>query len=394
MKEKIYRMNADSITKEDRQAWAQWINSEPAPQFTMGPLVKEYEEKLAKWAGRKYAVTCNSGSSANLLMPASILKTYPLRKNKVIVPSAAWSTSISPFMQLGFELIMCEADPDNWGLDPLHLEELAEKHQPALVMLVHVLGVPANMNKIMQLQAKYGFILLEDACAALGSTYHGRKVGTFGKMATISTYAGHQLPTVEGGVVFTDDKKLHNTLLMLRNHGQPTHLDSEARVETFEKYGLEDVGTNFAFMMAGYNLRFNDVFAFIGLRQLERLEWMSAQRFVNHQLYKKYLNTRFQTQRFDPETTVSGIHFCALATNIRERNKIVRALEEEGISTRPFTAGNLGQHPFWFEEYRKFDEITGLVANRLYECGFFLPNHPYLTEEEIKFFCQTVFKSI
>lgn len=391
MPELKYKLATDTINKEDLQALADWLTSDPAPQLTMGPLVQAYEKKWSQWAGRKYSVSCNSGSSGNLLMPYALLRTGWLKNKKVIVPSAAWVTSISPFIQLGFEPIMCEADPFNWGLDLVHLKILLERHRPATVMLVHVLGVPADMDALMWLKKKYNFCLLEDACAAMGSSRHGQKVGTFGEMSSISTYYGHQFSTIEGGIVSTDDFELYNLLLMLRSHGWVAQLNSKTKSDLLQKYSIADIGTDFVFCEPGFNFRLTDLQAFLGLRQLDRMDWLVQKRFSNHQLYKKLLGDHLKTQDYDNKTTVCSIHFGALAKNYWQRNTVLKALEENGIETRPFTSGNQGQQPYWFREHGKFD---GHVANELYHCGFFLPNHPNLYPEDIKFICQTVLKSI
>src|SRR3989344_9656290 len=141
-----YHLAEDTITKEDLRALADWLTNNPTTQLTMGPLVKEYEQKWSKQLGRKYSVSCNSGSSANLLMSYSLLRSGLLRNRKVIVPSSAWVTSIAPFIQLGFEPIMCEADYDNWGLHLGYLKSLLDQHRPSTVMMVHVLGVPNKME--------------------------------------------------------------------------------------------------------------------------------------------------------------------------------------------------------------------------------------------------------
>lgn len=386
-----YRLGANNITKEDIEALADWLKSEPTPQLTMGPLVKIYEEKWSQWIGRKYSVACNSGSSANLLMAYALLRAGRLKNKKVIVPSASWVTSIAPFIQLGFEPIMCEADPSNWGLDPVHLKELLQKHSPAIVMLVHVLGVPAHMEEIMHLKEKYDFLLLEDACAALGSSFNGQKVGTFGNMASASTYYGHQMATIEGGLVFTDDPALYNMLLMLRSHGWIAHLDQKTKTDLLAKHQIEDIGTDFVFVEPGFNFRLTETQAFLGLRQLCHLDWMIGNRSNNHQRYQHYLSNHLETQRYDHESVVCSIHFGALAKSYQQRNHVIKALDEAGIRTRPFTSGNQGRHPYWFNAYGLF---SGTMANRLYECGFFLPNHPYLQAEDIEFISDTVLKSI
>ncbi len=377
-----YPLVDDTITAEDNIARAEWLMTNP--RLTMGPLVKAYEDKWSAWVGRKYSVACAHGSDANMLMYAAFLESERLRNKKVIVPSAAWPTTITPAMQLGFEPIMCESCKYDFGLDSDHLEELLVEHDPATVMLVHVLGVPAYMHKIMQLKDKHNFLLLEDTCAAMGSSYKGRKLGTFGDMSSVSTYFGHQFSTVEGGIVSTDDKELYNLLIMLRSHGWIKDLDMETRAAILKKYDIEDIGTGFIHPYAGYNFRLTDDHAFIGLRQLDRMEWLIERRSANHQLYRKLLQPYFYSQMYTPETVVCSIHFCPLAQNYAERNYIISILEKESIETRPFTNGNQGLQPYWFRKYGKFNAP---MATRLYECGFFLPNYPALSESSIEHIC-------
>lgn len=384
-----YPLVADTITAEDNIARARWLMTNP--RLTMGPLIKKYEDKWSAWVGRKYSIACASGSDANLLMAAALLESERMKNKKVIVPSAAWITTITPFMQLGFEPIMCEADKSNFGLDLYDLERLLKIHQPSTVMLVHVLGVPAHMKEIMRLKAEYGFFLLEDACAAMGSSCRGQKIGTFGDMSSISTYYGHQFSTVEGGMVSTDDKELHEIMFMLRSHGWINGLESEARTKYLNRYGITDIGTGFVFIYAGYNFRLSDDHAFIGLRQLDRMDWLIERRYANHLLYQKLLRNHFDFQVFAEDTIVSSIHFCALAKNGDERNFITSRIEENGIETRPFTSGNQGLQPYWFKKYGKFN---GAMATKLYECGFFLPNYPALKPIDIEIISATTIQSV
>ena len=384
-----YPLITDATTaEEDAIAITEWLMTKP--RFTMGPMCKAYEEKWLSLTKRKYANSCNSGSSANLLMADTLLQSERLKNKKVIVPSAAWVTTIAPFIQLGFEPIMCEADKSNFGLDINDLRVLLHEHRPGTVMLVHVLGIPANMDKIMQLKEEYGFFLLEDACAAMGSSYHGRKIGTFGDMSSFSTYFGHQFSTYEGGMVLTDDEELHNIAFMLRSHGWITGLDPEARARELKKYGIKDIGTGFVFLYPGYNFRLTDDHAFIGLRQLDRIDWIIERRCANHLLYQKLLKNQFDFQVFDKDTSVCSIHFCALARSEDERNFITSELQANSISTRPFTSGNQGLQPYWFKKYGKFNAP---IATRLYECGFFLPNYPALTDSDIEYICGVAVKA-
>lgn len=407
MKKIIYPLQKDTITEEDHKALAEWLNSYSSPRLgvvtaawknvspilprlTMGPLTKEFENKWSHWLGRKYSVACNSGSSANLLMYYALLRSGKLKNKKIIVPSAAWVTTISPAIQLGFKPIMCEADQNTFGLDTKHLEKLLKQHGPSTVIMVQVLGVPNNMDKVLRLKKKYGFFLLEDTCAAMGSTFKGKKLGTFGDMASMSTYFGHQFSTIEGGLISTDNPDFQRLLLMLRSHGWVNGLAPEIRSKLLKRYGIKDIGTHFIFCEPGFNFRLTDLQAFIGIRQLNKMDWLVEQRFKNHQTYKKILTPYFETQNYDEKSTICSIHFCTVAKDKKERKLIIDALEKNGVETRPFTSGNQGLHPYWFREYKKFHAP---MADRLYDCGFFLPNYPTLTENDIKFITSVVIEA-
>ena len=189
-----YCLAEDTIDKNDINALIEWLKT--YPRLTKGELTLKFEKKWSDWLGKKYSVFCNSGSSANLLMYYALLLSGVLKNKKIIVPSVGWVTTIAPAIQFGFEPIMCEADKDTFGLDLKHLEELLQKHNPSAVIMVQVLGVPHKMDELMALKEKYGFILLEDACAAMGASYHGKRVGSFGDMSSASLYFGHQISTI------------------------------------------------------------------------------------------------------------------------------------------------------------------------------------------------------
>lgn len=384
-----YHLAEDTIDNKDIDELVSWLKT--YPRLTKDKLTLEFEKKWSNWLGRKYSVFCNSGSSANLLMYYALLLSGRFKNKKVIVPSVGWVTTISPAIQLGFEPIMCEADKDTFGLDLNHLEKLIKEHNPSTVIMVQVLGVPNKMDELLKLKEKYGFILLEDACTAMGSTYRGRKLGTFGDMASFSLYFGHQISTIEGGAVSTDDKDFNNLVLMLRSHGWDQDLDIEIHNRLMKQYNIDDFHSPFVFYEPGFNLRSTDLNAFIGIHQIDKMEWLIKRRFENHCLYKKILGSRFAYQNYDSDSVVCSIHFGMLAKDIGERKKIVKALEENGIETRIFSAGNLGLHPFWFNRYGK---ASFPIADRVHYCGFFLPNNPSLSTDDIKFISSVVLNSV
>ncbi|MBI3298855.1 MAG: DegT/DnrJ/EryC1/StrS family aminotransferase [Elusimicrobia bacterium] len=380
-----YHLAEDTIDERDVDALAAWLKG--YPRLTKGPLTPEFEAAWSAWLGAEHSVFCNSGSSANLLMYYAMLRSGRLRNMKVVVPSVGWVTSVAPAMQLGFTPLMCEADPDTYGLDLDHLERLLKEHDPALVLMVQVLGVPHKMDELMKLKERFGFTLLEDACAAAGAAYKGRKVGTFGELASFSAYFGHQFSTIEGGLVSTSDAALHELLLMHRSHGWSKDLSPGAHEALVKKHGIDDFHTPFVFYEAGFNLRATDLQAFIGLGQVKKMDWIASRRRENHALFAQRLAGKLDFQRPPEGSTVCSISFGALAKDGAQRRRIVAALAANGIETRIFSAGNLGLHPFWTERY---GPASFPMADRIHHCGFFLPNNPSLKPADVDFICGVV----
>ncbi|TSC72515.1 MAG: CDP-6-deoxy-D-xylo-4-hexulose-3-dehydrase [Parcubacteria group bacterium Gr01-1014_70] len=269
-----YNLAERIIDNRDLAALSQWLKKNP--RLTQGELTKKLEQRWAGWIGTKYAVFCNSGSSANLLAAYAILMSGKLQNKKVIVPSVGWATTIAPFIQFGFEPIMCGADADTFALDAAHLEELLKRHHASTVVLVQVLGVPAHMDLLSRLKKTYNFLLVEDACAALGARYGAKKVGAFGDLATFSFYFGHQLSTIEGGMVNTNNKDLYNALRMLRSHGWGKDLDSKTRAKFMKKHSIDAWHEPFTFFVPGFNVRSTDLNAFLGLRQMKKANKISS----------------------------------------------------------------------------------------------------------------------
>ena len=380
-----YPLAKETINEEDIDALCDWLKS--YPRLTKGALTPQVERKWADFIGTRHAVFNNSGSSANLLMIYAAIAAGRIKNKKIAVPSVGWVTTIAPAIQFGLEPIMVEADEKTFGIDLGELEKVCEEHNPDAVIFVQVLGVPHHRERLLQLKEKYGFTLLEDACAALGASYgDGAMVGTVGDMSSFSFYFGHQLSTIEGGMVNTDDPELYNLLLMLRSHGWAKDLDQESYDALINEHGIDDFHKPFAFFVPGFNLRSTDLQAFIGLRQVEKAAWVSKNRNRNHLLYAEKLRGHVGFQEWGDNNPVS-ISFGALARSTEHRRQIVNRLVAAGIETRIFSAGNLGRHPFWTARY---DEFRAPVSDKIHSCGFFVPNYPEMTEEDIDFICQVV----
>jgi len=380
-----YPLAKETINEEDIDALCNWLKS--YPRLTKGALTPQVEERWASFIGTRHAVFNNSGSSANLLMIYAAIAAGRIKNKKIVVPSVGWVTTIAPAIQFGLEPIMVEADEKTFGIDLDELEKVCEEHNPDAVIFVQVLGVPHHRERLLQLKEKYGFTLLEDACAALGASYgDGAMVGTVGDMSSFSFYFGHQLSTIEGGMVNTDDPELYNLLLMLRSHGWAKDLDQESYDALINEHGIDDFHKPFAFFVPGFNLRSTDLQAFIGLRQMDKAEWVTENRNRNHLLYAEKLRGHVEFQDWGDNNPVS-ISFGALAKNTEHRREIVNKLVAAGIETRIFSAGNLGRHPFWTTRY---DEFRAPVSDKIHSCGFFVPNYPEMTEDDIDFICSVV----
>ena len=164
-----YPLAKETINSADINALIDWLKE--YPQLTKGKYTVEFEQKWAKWVGTKYAVNVNSGSSANLLMVYSLLILNRLKSKKVIVPSIGWSTTISPVIQLGLEPVMVDVDKNTYGIDLDETESLLKNNDIGAIFFVQQLGIPHYKDRLIGLCKKYEVPLLEDACAALGSSY-------------------------------------------------------------------------------------------------------------------------------------------------------------------------------------------------------------------------------
>ena len=282
---------------------------------------------------------------------------------------------------------MCEASTQDFGLDMDYLEMLLKQHDPAVVVIVHVLGVPNAMEALLALKQKYEFVLMEDTCAATGSLYDGQLVGTFGEVSTFSFYFGHHLSTIEGGMVCTDDEELQDILLQIRSHGWAKNLAPEKQEERARKRGVAVFNRPFTFYYPGFNVRSTDLNARIGLSQLEKIDQILRRRTENHTIYQaRFSDSPFHFQRND-RSVISSIAFTALAQSGEHRDRIAAALNAGGIETRPLGGGNMSCQPFWADLH---GTTVFPMADRIHETAFQLPNHPLLTPDDINSICDVV----
>ena len=376
-----YPLGNAPINQYDIDLLIEWLKT--YPRLTMGPLTQEVEKKWANYIGTNRSIFLNSGSSANLMMVYLAIISGNLKKgDRVIVPSCGWATTIAPIIQFGLEPIMVDANKYNFGVDINKINKICQNEKIKGMIYVHVLGVPNDKKEISDIKDKYNLFLMEDCCASVGAKYSdGSKIGTLGDVSSFSFYFGHQLSTIEGGFVNTNNEDLHQIMLMLRSHGWTKDISKEKYNEINKKWNIDKINGPFNFITTGFNLRATDLQAFLGIEQINKADGVMELRNRNHIRYVEKMNEKFTFQKWNDSWPVS-LHIGILAKNSDHREEVLKACESNGIETRVWSHGNLGRHPFWVENYGKFD---GQWANQIYERGFILPTFPELNLDDIDY---------
>lgn len=316
---------------------------------TMGKKVKAFERQYADYVGGKYGVMTNSGSSNNLLAIAALsnptTKDYLKPGDEVIVPALSWSTTVWPITQCNLTPVFVDCDLQDFNLD-LNKLERAIGPKTRAIMLVHVYGNPCNMDAILTLAKKHNLIIIEDCCEAMGATYDGKHVGTFGLLGTYSFFFAHQITTLEGGIAVTDDFALTETMRILRAHGW------SREAEEHQKYVnlYPEIDPRFIFINLGYNLRPTELNAAMGQVQLPKLDTFNEQRRTAAAFFIKHLSKYEEFFQFQAETPKAKHVWFGFPIILKESapfsvKAITSYLQKNHIETRPIIAGNLARHP-------------------------------------------------
>ena len=380
---KDIKLVSDTISKNDIQKLVDWITQEEIPQLTKGPLTVKFQENFSSFLGDNLS-SCfiNSGSSAILLALLALKIENDIKK--VVVPSVSWATDLSSPMVLGIESILCDCNLEDLSLDLDKLEQIFIEEKPEACILVSVLGLVPDMGRITSLCEKYDVILLEDVCESLGSKYGGNYLGTFGLMSFFSFYYGHHVSTIEGGMITTKDKHMHDLLVSIRNHGWDRDWSDELKKEYRKKYGIDDFSSMYSFYFPGLNLRYTDLQAFIGINQIEKIDPFSQIRNRNFLKYSELIKENYLDVKQREGDFVSNFAYPVVHS---ERDTIIEKIKEQNIEVRPLIAGSMAKQPFASEINKKYG--TG-NSDIIHEKGFYLPNHQDLTIEQVEFISSLV----
>lgn len=352
-------------------------------QWTQGKEVAKFEKAMAEFVNCRYCVFVSSGSTANTLLAMRLKDNKKdLKKSLVIFPSTTWTTSVAPFIREGFEPYFMDINLDDFSIDLDKLEDFlrTDSHKVACVFITSLIGFVPNMKRLKDISLKYDVKIMLDNCENTLGTYYGANVSSF-FTSTTSTYFGHQIQSVEGGFIFTNDVSEYEYFLMARSHGMVRNLSAHAATA----YKNQAVDEKFDFYLLGNNFRNTNINAVIGQLDLKRAEKYQKRRVHLYKLFKE--NVRQYNQFYFPKDTVNKNHvpFCIPLISANKsydvylKSRAVCALM--GIETRPIISGNLLRQTC----YRKYSIDPSLYKNSdyLHKYGFYIGLHAKVKEQDI-----------
>jgi CDP-6-deoxy-D-xylo-4-hexulose-3-dehydrase len=366
---------SDTIDREDINVLIEWLKQDPIPRLTKGDLTKELEKKWAFKCGTEYSVFVNSGSSAILLLLAAYKEKFGYNP-KIVVPALSWVTDVSSPMLLDYDIRLCDCNLNDLGCDLNELEELFKEFKPDIFLSVSPLGLVPDMDWILNLCKEYNVTFIEDNCESMGSCIGtGGMLGSFGHSSVFSMYYGHHLSTIEGGFINTNDQVLYNLLLSMRSHGWDRDMEESSRTKEKKEWKIDEFNALYTFYYPGINVRSTDLQAFIGLRQLDKLNTFVDKRNYNFRYYLKGIEDNILNIK--ERGYVSNFAFPVVSLN---KERIVKDLQNNDVTVRPLIAGSIGKQPFWIKKHGHYRYPN---ADLIHNFGFYLPNHQDLTREEM-----------
>lgn len=372
--------------------------------LTTGRFNTEFEARLSDRIGVRHALTTNSGSSANLLALSTLTSHYLRGEalkpgDEVITVATGFPTTVNPSLQYGLVPVFVDVDIPTYNVRP-DMIEAAVSDKTRAIMIAHTLGNPFDLNEVMRVAKKYNLFVVEDCCDALGATYDGRNVGTFGDIGTLSFYPAHHITMGEGGAVFTDKPRLKRVIESMRDWGRDCWCapgeDNTCGKRFARKLGKLPMGYDhkYTYSHAGYNLKITDMQAAVGLAQLDRLDGFIADRQRNFDLLTEMLKPMEDVFILPEATPNSQPSWFGYPISIRAdapftRDALIQHLDAHRIGTRLLFGGNLLRQPYMrHREYRVVGDLTN--ADYVTDYTFWIGLYPGLTSAHIEYVRDTL----
>ena len=344
-----------------------WISSE-------GAYVKKFEKKLAQEFDRKYAIAVTNGTVALDIA----IDTLSLDEgDEVLVPSFTIISCIMGILRNGLKPVFIDSNIDDFNMN---IDEV-KKHitnKTKAIMIVHIYGMPVNMNPIFEIAEKFNLKIIEDAAEVIGQTYYGKPCGSFGDISTMSFYANKHITTGEGGLVLTDNDEYFNKICSYRN----LFFNKERRFKHFD---------------LGYNARMTNIQAAVGLAQLENLKKnIKKKREIGNEYQKHLKNTKgiiLPPNVYEYAENIYWVFGIILSENTYTHiDEIMERLSKNGVGTRPFF-WPLHLQPVLKKYNINIDRNSCPNSTYISERGFYLPSGLGIEIKEIKIICE-IFKNI
>lgn len=395
----------------DKEEMVNLVDSALEFWLTAGRYTDQFEREFAKYLGVRYCSLVNSGSSANLV--AFMVLTSPLLKERAIRPgdevitvAAGFPTTVAPIIQYGAIPVFVDVTIPQYNLD-VHQLEAALSDKTKAVMAAHTLGNPFDLQAIKAFCDKHNLWLIEDNCDALGSKYtlNGEEkfTGTIGDIGTSSFYPPHHMTMGEGGAVYTNDPLLNKIIKSFRDWGRdcscPSGQDNLCGHRFDRQYGELPLGYDHKYVYShfGYNLKATDMQAAVGVAQLKKFPAFVKKRRHNFERLKaglQGLDDKILLPEPAPNSKPSWFGFLITCKEGIDRNRVVQAIEDQGIQTRMLFAGNLIKHPC-FDEMRRMGEgyrVVGELTNtdRIMKDTFWVGVYPGMNDAMIDQMAETI----
>lgn len=375
--------------------------------LTAGRYAGQFEKSFAKYMDSRYAVLTNSGSSANLLALTALTSDQLgdrrlLPGDEVITVAAGFPTTVNPIIQNGLIPVFLDVDIPTYNIQTNHLEDAITEKTKA-IMIAHTLGNPFDLAEVKRVAQKYNLWLIEDTCDAVGAEYNGKKVGTFGDLATVSFYPAHHITMGEGGAVLTSNPLLKKIVESFRDWGRDCWCEPGKDNTCHKRFGW-NLGTlpsgydhKYTYSHIGYNLKVTDMQAAVGLAQLDKVDSFIEIRRENYSYLKQGLED-LQDVLLLPEDTPNsrpsyfGFPITVLETANKTRNEITQFLEQDMVGTRLLFAGNLLRQPAYQNIKHK---VIGDLQNtdRIMNQTFWIGVYPGLTKEMLDYVIATIHRA-
>jgi len=366
--------------------------------LTAGRYNEQFGNSIGSYVGVKHVLTTNSGSSANLLALTALtshkLESRALKPgDEIITTAAGFPTTVNPIVQNGLIPVFIDVKIPTYNIDESEIEAAISEKTKA-IMIAHTLGNPFDLSEVKRVADKYNLWLIEDCCDALGTTYNGKMVGSFGDLATVSFYPAHHITMGEGGAVFTQSGKLKRIVESFRDWGRDCYCapgcDNTCKRRFEQQFGDLPKGYDhkYTYSHLGYNLKISDMQAACGLAQMESLDGFVKSRKENFNTLKEGLVSCEDFIILPEATENSDPSWFGFPITLKENSGIQRVdllkfLDEHNIGTRLLFAGNLTRQPYFKNvNYR----IQGKLdrTDRIMNQTFWIGVYPGLTNEMLK----------